>query len=348
MSLIFEHKNFKLFKHQRQQNSYETDDGKIEVYRLKENLFENFKRKQKLKSFQTEESSPEEDFLKLCKLKGFCPTTDEDVIESVKNENIELMNKFHKIPNEFGIFHGENNLRHGKVITLKEHVYLIPPACKFFCKKIEDIEACLEPNETNQFDFIVVDPPWKNRYIKRVKKANKGYFMMSDDEIADIPLEKYLSMSSIVVIWCTNSETHIRAMKEKILGKWKLKLLSTWQWMKIDKNGELFNAMNGNKKPFETIFIATHKDNKSYHKELENEFVIFSQPSSVHSHKPPLLGKLFYQSSQLFLKMLSSHRYFQELSSRKSKMPRNIRTESVRKLYLNWFRSVEASKLYFV
>lgn len=196
MSVIFEYKNMLLFNHNRQQNSYETNNGNIIVYQLKENLFCNFKRKQKTKpkqiAIKTEAETEVEDFLKICKLKCLFPPTEEVSKETYKSENIELMNKFHKIVNDFGHFHGENNLKQGKVITLNEFSYLIPPNCKFFCKKIEDIESYLKPNASNKYDFVVIDPPWENRYIKRVKLANKGYPMMTDDEITAIPLGESL------------------------------------------------------------------------------------------------------------------------------------------------------------
>lgn len=295
MSVLIELSDCKLIRHQRQLNSFEAVDGEIVQYRLNENLFENFKRKQKTKTLDavSEMKTRVENFLETCKTKNLFSMTEEADVDRMKTANIALMNKFYADTTEFGTFHGANNLSVGKVITMSENHFLIPPNCKFFNKKVEELETCIPPNDANKFDFIVIDPPWKNRYIKRVKKATgkQGYFMMTDDEIEEIPLKNYLKESSIVVIWCTNSETHISSIKEKFLEKWKLKLLSTWQWVKVDSNGELFCPVDGNKKPFEQIFIATHQNNRSYDSVMEKDFLIFSQPSSIHSHKPPLLGE---------------------------------------------------------
>lgn len=293
MTVIYEEENCKLIKHETPLESFQEDDGNVVKYRLKDILFCNFKRKQKEKFKRPLEDSEIEHFLIKCREENLFPSTDDSDVEKLKTENIKLMNEFYANSSEFGAFIGENNLDHGKVISMNESFYLIPPNCKFFNKKIDDIESFLPPNEANKFDFIVLDPPWKNRYIKRVKRNNakQGYFTMSDDEIIKIPLENYIKNSSIVVIWCTNSPSHIEAVQQKFLAKWKLKLLSTWQWVKVDKRGELFCALDGNKKPFELIFIATHRENGSYDRELENNFLIFSQPSSIHSHKPPLISK---------------------------------------------------------
>lgn len=299
MTVIYEQGNCKLINHHRPVQSFIEDDGKIVNFQLKTLLFDNFKRKQKKISKICDETSEfmtqVENFRQACIAQNlFSPPIEDDTKDKVKTENIALMNKFYDCSSSLGSFHGENNLETGKITTLNHHSYLFPPRCKFFNKKIEDLDACLLTNEANQFDFICVDPPWENRYIKRVKKATankQGYLMMTDDEIMAIPLENYVKKSSIVVIWCTNSESHIKMFQEQILVKWNLKLLSTWQWVKVDKHGELFCAIDGNKKPFEQIFIATHKENEEYDKELKLNCLLFSQPSSIHSHKPPLKGK---------------------------------------------------------
>lgn len=44
------------------------------------------------------------------------------------------------------------------------------------------------------------------------------------------------------------------------------------------------------KQPFERIFIACHKDT-THDFNIPDERMIFSVPSSIHSHKPPLQGR---------------------------------------------------------
>lgn len=353
MSAIYEENNCKLIRHDRQSHSYQDNDGSLVSYRLKELLFSNFKRKQKSRPLDgaNEMKSQVEKFLNACgRDRNTFPMTAETEKERLKAANIALMNQFYDVPGDFGAFHGENNLDHGKMTIINENVYLIPPRCRFFNKKIEDIETCLPTNEANKFDFIVIDPPWKNRYIKRVKKSTKqGYFMMNDEEVVKIPLENYIKKSSIVVIWCTNSETHIKAVKEKCLAKWKLKHLSTWQWVKVDKDGQLFCALDGNKKPFEQIFIATHEENKNLDEYLAKDFLIFSQPSSVHSHKPPLIGNnVRLKVSQLIdfspfpLRSLPTH------AADPTQVPRDICKESLRRIHLDRIRSFKASEHFVV
>ncbi|CAO1410310.1 unnamed protein product [Diamesa hyperborea] len=207
-------------------------------------------------------------------------------------------------------FHGENNLNSGKLAVINGNNYLIPPNCKFFNKNIEDITSCLPLNHENKFDFIVLDPPWENRYIKRLKQTTKSqsYFMLQDKEILQIPLENYIKLNTLLVIWCTNSGTHINAIKNDFLPKWNLKLLTIWHWIKVDLNGDTFCSFRDNKKPYEKIFIATHKDNVNLHQEVPKDLLIFSNPSSIHSHKPPLI--------ELFKKHLPTSPKFLEIFAR--------------------------------
>ncbi|KAG5677442.1 hypothetical protein PVAND_007200 [Polypedilum vanderplanki] len=211
-------------------------------------------------------------------------------IDTYKNDNFNLLNEFYKISCNFGDFHGENNTEYGQITIINEISFLIPPKCKFFNKNVIEIKKFLP--ESEKFDFIVIDPPWKCRYIKRLKKTfdQKSYNMMTNDEISNISLRNYTHKSSIVIIWATNSETHENFIKNSLLEKWDLKQIGIWHWIKVDKTGDTFCSFEGNKKPYEKIFIATHFKN-DVKDIIEKEISIVSQSSSIHSHKPQLLSK---------------------------------------------------------
>ncbi|KAL7049864.1 hypothetical protein ACKWTF_003886 [Chironomus riparius] len=226
-------------------------------------------------------------FLTECKLKNFFSTIPDSDIEGIKDDNIKLMNEFYSKTKEFGQFHGENNLNHGIVTKINTEQYLIPPKCRFFNKSVDKMPDFLSIDE--KFDYFVIDPPFRCRYIKRLKKTcqQKSYQMMTNEDILKIPLNNYTHKNSLIVIWCTNSDTHEKFIRSDIMHAWHLKLIGTWKWVKIDKCGDTFCPFNGSKKPYEKIFIAAHAD--SDNKCIEQDLTIFSQPSSIHSHKPPLL-----------------------------------------------------------
>lgn len=306
MSVIYQLDDCKFIQHNTDAQSY-TENGVEMKFKMSENIFMNFKRKSKTKenSEEIELQNKIRVFLTACKKENLFKCFHDDDIEKYKNENIKLMNEFYNHSSDFREFHGENNLDIGMVVTMDDGFkYLIPKKCKFFNKKIEDIQKFLPSSQ--KFDFIVIDPPWTNRYIKRLKKTNRNqsYNMMTDDDILNIPIENYTQKESIVVVWATNSKTHQNAIEQKFLDKWKLRTLAKWTWIKVDKNGELFNSFDGSKKPFEIIYVCAHVDNSNV--SIPGNLIIFSHPSSIHSNKPPLLGMRLHQQNILMKYFLNA------------------------------------------
>lgn len=293
MKVFFERDKCKLIFPNKERKVYQDFDGNDVEYELSEILFKNFKRKKKTKNNTLTDTSTEElickEFLTTCKLQNLFPSYDDTEIERYKEENIKRINTFYDLSDEIKDFRGENNLDYGKITSIGKCEFLIPPKCRFFNKRIEEISSFLPTTE--KFDLIVMDPPWRSRYIKRLKKncRKKSYNFMENHEIKNIPLEDYIHEASILAIWCTNS--HNYTITNEILDKWNLKLFSIWKWVKIDACGDLFNSFDENKKPYEKIFIAVHRENNFLESRLEKDLNIFCQPSSIHSHKPALLGE---------------------------------------------------------
>lgn len=294
MSVVFELDDCKLIEQESEAAIY-AENGVETKFKLSEKLFMNFKRKCKSKlticNDEIELKNKIMTFLTECKKRNLFQHFSEDDIEKYKQENIKFMNSFYSDSIEFKEFHGENNLDVGVITTLNDGIkYLIPKKCTFFNKKVEDIEKFLPSSK--QFDFIVIDPPWNNRYIKRLKKNNRkqSYNMLTDEEIMNIPIENHTHRESIVIIWSTNSQTHQNAIEQKFLEKWKLKIIAKWKWVKLDKHGELFTSFDGSKKPYEIVYVCSHVENLNPCESIPESLVIFSHPSSIHSHKPPLIG----------------------------------------------------------
>lgn len=291
MSVKFEKDDFKIIEFDKRTLDY-IENGVEKKFKMSEKVFMNFNRKSKSKQEISEENKDIKEFLTFCKETKIFKTFCDEEIERYKEDNIELMKKLYDEEcNNFKEFYGENKLNTG-VITLMNDgkKYLIPAKCKFFNKKIEDLNSLIQPSE--KFDYIVIDPPWKNRYIKRLKKKNRiqSYNMMSDECIMNIPIENYTQENSIVVIWCTNSSTHQNAIEQKFLSKWKLKIIAKWKWIKLDMNGDLFGSLDGSKKPYEMIYICSHETNNLCESLIPKNLILFSHSSSIHSHKPRLEG----------------------------------------------------------
>lgn len=188
------------------------------------------------------------------------------------------------IHNSFGFNKGPAKLQ--QINSLQ---FLFPANCEFFCKDISEISTCLE---NRQFDIILLDPPWWNKYIRRKrKKSNDGYKMMFNNELKNIPLEHLLRKDGLVVVWCTNSAQNLEELLNQIFPKWGIQLLAKWYWVKITQTGEPicdFSAPPG-KQPYEKIIFGGRSGLLSVPQDGK---LVVSVPSAIHSHKPPLIELL--------------------------------------------------------
>lgn len=58
--------------------------------------------------------------------------------------------------------------------------------------------------------------------------------MLTNDDIKNIPIEKYTTISkTVVATWCTNAPSLTRIVVNEFFTKWNLKLIATWYWVKV-------------------------------------------------------------------------------------------------------------------
>ncbi|XP_030373533.1 methyltransferase-like protein 4 [Scaptodrosophila lebanonensis] len=170
--------------------------------------------------------------------------------------------------------------------------YLIPPGASFFNHNVEELPKLL-PQLLPNYDIIVMDPPWRNKYIRRVKRAKQslGYAMLDNDQLRLMPVDKLIHKHTLVAIWCTNAEQHQIALETQLLPRWRLTLLHRLKWYKLNTANVLIGEIReGNQKqPFEMLYLACHKDSFDQHSaSLKDVQLLLSVPSIIHSHKPPL------------------------------------------------------------
>eukprot|EP00099_Drosophila_melanogaster_P022945 NP_650573.1 uncharacterized protein Dmel_CG14906 [Drosophila melanogaster] len=176
-------------------------------------------------------------------------------------------------------------------------VYLIPNQSRFFNHNVDNLPALLH-QLLPAYDLIVLDPPWRNKYIRRLKRAKPelGYSMLSNEQLSHIPLSKLTHPRSLVAIWCTNSTLHQLALEQQLLPSWNLRLLHKLRWYKLSTDHELIAPPQSDltqKQPYEMLYVACRSDaSENYGKDIQQTELIFSVPSIVHSHKPPLLSWL--------------------------------------------------------
>uniref|UniRef100_A0A1B6LC37 Methyltransferase-like protein 4 n=2 Tax=Graphocephala atropunctata TaxID=36148 RepID=A0A1B6LC37_9HEMI len=166
--------------------------------------------------------------------------------------------------------------------------YLIPNGSTFYCCDIQQLHLSLRGD--SQFDFVLLDPPWWNKYIRRrkTKQENGGYKMMYNEEIGSLPVEGWLAPDALVGVWCTNCSRHEQDIISRWFPRWGLRLVATWFWVKVTKSGVpvcQFSPPPG-KQPYERVLLgaaAARVDRLP-----PDGRCIVSVPSAIHSHKPPL------------------------------------------------------------
>ncbi|XP_052840891.1 N(6)-adenine-specific methyltransferase METTL4 [Drosophila gunungcola] len=173
-------------------------------------------------------------------------------------------------------------------------VYLIPNRSKFFNHNVDNLPALLH-QLLPTYDLIVLDPPWRNKYIRRLKRAKQelGYSMLSNDQLSLLPLSRLTHPRSLVAIWCTNSTQHQVALEQQLLPSWRLRLVHKLRWYKLSTDLQLIappQADLSQKQPYEMLYVACRSDaHEDYAKDIQKTDLLLSVPSIVHSHKPPLL-----------------------------------------------------------
>ncbi|XP_003246632.1 methyltransferase-like protein 4 [Acyrthosiphon pisum] len=192
--------------------------------------------------------------------------------------------KFYESTSALKTFYGQNpnpNLH-------TANGYVFPPKCQFYCDNVFNMKNLGD----EKYDMILLDPPWTNKYIKRKKKIKRdeGYTMMDDQDLAQLPINQFLTSNGLVCVWCTNSQNHIDSLKSVLFPIWNVKYVACWYWIKVTECGEFVCnfAPGTGKQPYERILFGRKIDcDTKINNPEENKFIA-SIPSSVHSHKPPL------------------------------------------------------------
>ena len=86
--------------------------------------------------------------------------------------------------------------------------------------------------EGTKYSFIVLDPPWLNKSVRR-----KRVYAWSDfSDIQALPLEDLIDRQrpSLICCWSTNCDRIEEFIKTDLFPKWGCKYLTTWHWLKVD------------------------------------------------------------------------------------------------------------------
>lgn len=56
---------------------------------------------------------------------------------------------------------------------------------------------------------------------------------MTDQDLAQLPINEFLTSNGLVCVWCTNSQNHIDSLKSILFPIWNVKYVACWYWIKV-------------------------------------------------------------------------------------------------------------------
>ncbi|KAM9839200.1 N(6)-adenine-specific methyltransferase METTL4 [Aulostomus maculatus] len=180
----------------------------------------------------------------------------------------------------------ENAVDLASVVTLMGEEYVIPPHSAFLLSDFTRIQPLVHYGK--RFDLIVIDPPWENKSVKRSRR----YSSLPSSQLRRLPVPCLASPNSLVVTWVTNRPSHLRFVCEELYPHWGVQVVAEWYWVKVTTAGQfVFPLDSPHKKPYETLVLGRYGSSSSSETSkfpLEDQRLIVSVPSSLHSQKPSL------------------------------------------------------------
>ena len=227
-----------------------------------------------------------------------------------------------------GTQHITNKLVYNPCITSVSLVcagtkFNIPPNASFMMAKISEAMAPVftmaalkmlpQPSATagvGQFDFILLDPPWENRSVRRSAKYDT---MRGTDPVGVLKgvLGQHIARNGLVACWITNN-SRSRAVALETFTGWDVKLIEEWAWLKTTVLGEPTSEIEGTwRQPYEILLLGKKSEWPEIILDNPKKRVVVAVPD-LHSRKPNLkeliepMMPTQYRALELFGRTLSA------------------------------------------
>ena len=210
---------------------------------------------------------------------------------------------------------------------------VIPPCSSFMLSSIGELSfpsfshAAYEihPNPSpsvgpGQFDFVLLDPPWENRSVRRAQKYTTLRQETNPMDVLHNMFGKHIAQGALVGCWVTNN-LNVRDTALGTFRKWGVQLVEQWAWLKTTIHGDPVSQIDGLwRKPYEILLLGRKQDPSAYKcREIAevgsgmHERVIVAVPD-IHSRKPnlkelitPMMpNPLEYRALEIFARNLTA------------------------------------------
>ena len=213
--------------------------------------------------------------------------------------------------------------------------YKIPAHSSFYLTKVDpqSTEALakaaydLYPMSTptagpGQFDFILLDPPWANRSVRRSSSYKTSEDLESDPLHAlQGMLDRHIPSQGLVGCWITNKAAS-RSQALEAFRAWNVTLIEQWVWVKTTTIGEPVTALEGIwRKPYEVLLVGrksnwndqSEESEEAQHQNNVVKRILVGVPD-MHSRKPclkeliaPMMkDRAWYRGLEIFARNLTA------------------------------------------
>ncbi|CAG2240289.1 METTL4 [Mytilus edulis] len=141
-------------------------------------------------------------------------------------------------------------------VKIKDDFYLLPAECSFIMGDTVNLKYFTKILGRNEFDFILLDPPWENKSVKRKKQ----YWTLDNEELFKIPVPELSAPGCVIGVWVTNKMKHKDFVIQELFPFWNVDFITTWYWIKVTKTGStVLDIMSEHKKPYEILILGKCK-----------------------------------------------------------------------------------------
>ena len=209
-------------------------------------------------------------------------------------------------------------------LQISNFCYKIPPNASFLLSKIgepttptfsvaalttyPDSSATAGPG---QFDFVLLDPPWNNRSVRRSAR----YHTMRDSDpmaVLQAMLSQHIAPGALVACWITN-KTIVRDAALEAFQAWDVQLIEEWAWLKITVDGLPVTQIDGIwRKPYEVLLLGRKDSDKIHESDVNVRRKVLIAVPDLHSRKPHLKSLIEpflpqnYRAMEIFARTLTA------------------------------------------
>lgn len=203
-------------------------------------------------------------------------------------------------------------------------IYRIPPNAHFLLSKVIEATApgfsiatlTMYPNSSasagpGQFDFVLLDPPWENRSVRRSAR----YDSMHDLEpmaVLRAVLGQHIAPGALVACWITNRASSRETALEAFRA-WDVQLIEEWTWLKTTVGGLPVTQIDGLwRKPYEVLLLGRKDSDEAQGSDSDVRRRIIVAVPDLHSRKPhlrPLIEPFLpatYRALEVFARNLTA------------------------------------------